>query len=297
MVSVGSGDFTYDVIPDWGVLPDGFEWGLLGAVTVDADDRVYVFSRSDHPLMVFERDGTYVKTIGEGQFSDGHGMCFDPSGDLLLVDRGPHVVMKFTTDGERLMELGQRDEPSDSGYDEETRLVARAAGPFNYPTDVACSSTGGFYVSDGDRNASVHKFADDGTLQFSWGKPGTGPGEFRDVHSVWEAKGRVYIADRENHRIQIFSPDGEFINQWTGFSQPADIYVDENDVMYVAELAGRVTLLTLDGTVVQRFGSPDDRVREPGKFVGPHGIWADRHGDFYVAEVFAGKRVQKFVRK
>lgn len=297
MVSVGSGDYAYDVIPDWGALPAGFEWGLLGAVSVDADDRVYVFSRSEHPLMVFERDGTYVRTIGEGIFQDGHGMCFDANGDILVADRGPQVVMKFSPDGEKLMELGQRDEPSDTGYTDENRTVLRAAGPFNYPTDVACSTSGDFYVSDGDRNARVHKFSADGRLLFSWGGPGSEPGEFKDVHSVWEAKGRVYVADRENHRIQIFSPDGDFIDTWTGFVQPADIYVDDNDVMYVAELAGRVSLLTLDGTVIDRFGSPEERVREPGKFVGPHGIWADRHGDFYVAEVFAGKRVQKFVRK
>src|SRR5436853_6752435 len=84
MVSVGSGDYAYDVVADWGKLPDGFEWGLLGAVAVDADDRVYVFSRGDHPLMVFERDGTYLHTIGEGVFRDGHGMCFDADGNILL---------------------------------------------------------------------------------------------------------------------------------------------------------------------------------------------------------------------
>ena len=297
MVSVGSGEYSYDVIADWGSLPDGFEWGLLGAVSVDATDRVYVFSRGEHPLMVFERDGTYLRTIGEGVFRDGHGMCFDANGDILLADRGPHVVMKFDRDGQKLMEIGQRDEPSDTGYTRENRTVLRPAGPFNLPTDVTCAASGGFYVSDGDGNARVHEFSPDGQLLFSWGSPGTGPGEFRDVHSVWEAKGRVYVADRENHRIQIFSPDGDFVDEWTGFVQPADIYVDDNDIMYVAELAGRVSLLTLDGTVIARFGSPDERVREPGKFVGPHGIWADRHGDFYVAEVFAGQRVQKFVRK
>ena len=242
MVSVGSGDYAYDVVADWGKLPDGFEWGLLGAVAVDADDRVYVFSRGDHPLMVFERDGTYLHTIGEGVFRDGHGMCFDADGNILLVDRGPHVVMKFSPDGQKLMELGQRDEPSDTGYTDENRTVLRPAGPFNFPTDVSCSPSGDFYVSDGDRNARVHKFSADGRLLFSWGGPGEGPGEFRDVHSVWEAKGRVYVADRENHRIQVFSPEGEFIDMWTGFVQPADIYVDENDVMYVAELAGRVSL-------------------------------------------------------
>jgi sugar lactone lactonase YvrE len=297
MVSVGSGDFSYEVIPDWGALPDGFEWGLLGAVGVDVDDHVYVFSRSEHPLMVFERDGRHLYSFGGGVLRDGHGLCFDPDGNLLLVDRGPHVVMKFTTDGEQLMEIGARDQPSDTGATDEHRTVLRAAGPFNYPTDASCLPNGDFFVSDGDRNARVHKFSADGQLLFSWGSPGERPGEFNDPHSVWVHKQRVYVADRENHRIQTFSLDGEFVDAWTGFVQPADIYVDDNDIMYVAELSGRVSLVSLEGEVIARFGSPDDRVREPGKFVGPHGIWADSHGDFYVAEVFAGKRVQKFIRK
>lgn len=298
MPSVGTGDYSYEVLDSWGALPEGFQWGQIGAVNVDAQDRVYVFTRTDHPLMVFERDGRYVRTLGEGVIRDAHGLCLDPHGDIFLVDRAAHVVMKFTRDGEKLFELGNRDQPSDTGWTTENRTVLRADGPFNYPTDVAFSANGDFYVSDGYRNARVHKFSGDGHLLFSWGEPGRErPGEFNLVHSVWEARGRLYVADRENNRIQLFTPGGEFIEMWTGFVQPADIYVDENDMMYVAELSGRVSLLTLDGTVVARFGSPEDRVPEPGKFVAPHGIWADRHGDFYVSEVLQGQRIQKFVRR
>lgn len=298
MASVGSGDFSYEVLDTWGSLPAGFQWGQIGAVKGDSDDRVYVFTRTDHPLMVFERDGRYVGSLGEGVIRDAHGLCLDPHGDLFLVDRAAHVVLKVTREGETLFELGNRDQPSDTGWTLEDRTVLRAAGPFNYPTDVAFSANGDFYVSDGYRNARVHKFSSDGRLLFSWGEPGrTRPGEFNLVHSVWEVRGRVYVADRENHRIQVFTPEGEFIELWTGFVQPADIYVDQNDIMYVAELSGRVTLLTLDGTVITRFGSPDERVAEPGKFVAPHGIWADQHGDFYVSEVLQGQRIQKFVKR
>ena len=175
--------------------------------------------------------------------------------------------------------------------------MLRAGRPFHHPTDIALSASGDFYVSDGYRNCRVHKYSSDGTLLFSWGEPGNGPGQFNLPHSVWEAKGKVYVADRENNRIQVFTPNAEHLETWDGFLQPCDIYVDENDLMHVAELQGRVTLVGLDGTVVARLGGPDQRVAEPGKFVAPHGIWADQHKDFYVSEVLQAQRIQKFIRK
>jgi DNA-binding beta-propeller fold protein YncE len=296
-ISVGNDSFTYEVAEGWGELPEGYEWGQIGAVSVDGQDRVHLFTRTDHPLMIFDRDGHFEKSTGEGIIKDAHGLCLDAEGNRFMVDRAAQVAMKFTADGQKLFELGNRDQPSDTGYTEENRTVLRAAGPFHHPTDVALSASGDFYVSDGYRNARVHKFSADGTFLFSWGEPGTGPGQFRLVHSVWEARGRVYVADRENNRIQVFTPQGEYLEMWTDFLQPCDIYVDDNEIMYVAELQGRVTLLSLDGTVLTRIGNPEQRTAEPGKFVGPHGIWADQHGDFYVSEVLTGQRVQKFIRK
>jgi len=216
---------------------------------------------------------------------------------LLLVDRGAQVTLRCAPDGRTLLEVGNRDKPSDTGYTEENPTVLRAAGPFNVPTDVAMSASGDFYVSDGYRNARVHKFSADGRLLLSWGEPGTGPGQFNLPHSVWEAKGRVYVADRQNDRIQVFTPEGQFLDMWTGFARPTKIFVDENDIMYLAELSGRVSILGIDGRILLQIGSPDDRDRVPGKFISPHGIWADSHGDFYVTETTTGQRVQKFARK
>ena len=116
-------------------------------------------------------------------------------------------------------------------------------------------------------------------------------------HGVWEAKGRIYVADRQNNRIQIFTPEGKYLDKWEGFIQPCKIFVDAHDIMYVSELQGRISILDLKGKVLARWGSPDDRQREPGKFLSPHGIWADKHGDFYVSEVETGQRIQKFLRK
>lgn len=296
-ITLGSGSFTYEVDATWGKLPEGFRWGQIASVAVDAHDCVYIYTRTEHPLMVFDADGNFLRSWGEGLFVDPHGICLDEEGNLFLVDREAQVAMKFTADGRKVFELGTRGQPSDTGYTAETRRVLRAAGPFHHPTDIALSATGEFYVSDGYRNARVHKFAPDGTLLFSWGEPGDGPGQFHLPHSVWEAKGRVYVADRQNNRIQVFTPEGHFLDAWPGFLQPCDIFVDANDIMYVAELQGRVSILTLEGTPIARFGSPEERSPEPGRFVAPHGIWADRHGNFYVSEVLQGQRVQKFIRR
>jgi hypothetical protein len=239
--------------------------------------------------------GKLLHSWGQGIFEDAHGICIAPDDSVYLVDRTPQIVLQFTNDGRHLLTLGNRDQPSDTGYTDETREVKYPGPPFHNPTDVAMSLNGDFYVSDGYRNCRVHKYSSDGTLLFSWGKPGKGPGEFNLVHSVWEHKGKVYVADRQNGRIQIFTPKGDYLSEWPGFDQPCKIYVDKHDVMYVAELGDRVSVLDLQGNVLCRLGA--ERSHEPGKFWGPHGIWSDSEGSIYVAEVLEGARLQKFARK
>jgi NHL repeat-containing protein len=295
-VRVGNDAVRYEVHDHWGELPPGFRWGEAAAVCVQDDDRVLVFTRTEHPLMVFDRDGHFEASLSPESVVDPHGICLDREGNRFLVDRAGHAVVKVRPDGSELFEVGARGQPSDTGWTPEERTVHRAAGPFNWPTDVAMSSDGSFYVSDGYRNARVHKFASDGAYLFSWGEPGDGPGQFNLVHSVWEHAGIVYVADRQNHRIQLFAPSGAYLDEWRGFVQPTDIFIDPNGLVYVSELGGRVTLLDLEGRIVARIGSPDDRAREPGRFISPHGIWADRHGDFYVTETTTGQRIQKFQR-
>ncbi len=294
---VGSGDFTYEVAEGWGELPDGMEWGQIGSVNTDSQDRVHVFTRTTNPVMVFDRDGKFLSTWGSDEFVDAHGMNTDADDNQYFVDRSLQVAMKFTRDRKKVFEIGNRGQPSDTGYTDENREVLRPAGPFHHPTDIALSASGGFYVSDGYRNCRVHKFADDGALEYSWGEPGDGPGQFNLVHSVWEAEGKVFVADRQNHRIQVFTPQGEYLDEWGGFIQPCKLFVDSNNIMYVAELQSRVTILDLSGNVLAQLGDPEYRKPEPGQFIGPHGVWVDSHGDLYVCEVLMGQRIQKFLRK
>jgi DNA-binding beta-propeller fold protein YncE len=292
---IDAGERQYELVEDWGQLPRGWIWGQVGAVGVDSRDRVHVFTRTNHPYMIFDQSGRLEWSWGQEIFEDAHGICVAPDDNVYLVDRNPQLVFKFTNDGRHLLSLGKRYQHSDTGYTDENRKVTHAGPPFHHPTDVGVSPTGEFYVSDGYRNCRVHKYAPDGTLLLSWGEPGDGPGQMELVHSVWEHHGKVYVADRANNRIQIFTSEGEFLDMWTGFGHPTKIYVDRHDVMYVAELDDRVTILDLDGNILGRWGG--ERTHEPGLFWGPHGIWADSQGDLYVAEVLEGARLQKFARR
>ena len=295
-MAVGAGKFTYEVVQGWGKLPQGWEWDQVPSVAVDSQDRVYVFNRGAHPMMVFDREGNLLASWGEGMFNRPHSVYIDKNDNLFLVDDRAHVAMKFTLEGELLMTMGNRDQPSDTGVPEGTpssEPVKQAAGPFNRPTDIATSASGELYVSDGYRNARVHKFSADGQLLFSWGEPGHGPGQFNLPHSVWEASnGRVYVADRANNRIQVFTPQGEYLETWPGFLHPNDIFVDNDDIMYVVEMDCRVSICSLDGTVLARWGG-EPLFTQP---YGPHGIWADSHGDLYIGENH-NRRFRKFVRK
>jgi NHL repeat len=319
-IVIDAGERQYELVHGWGQLPDGWIWGQVGAVAIDSHDNVHVFTRAEHPYLVFDASGRLIDSWGEGIFEDAHGLCVTPDDTLYFVDRNPQIVLKFNSQGKHRLTLGKRHQPSDTGYTQEKREpagplasgggmpvlngVQHAGPPFHHPTDVSVAPSGAIYVSDGYRNSRVHKYAADGTLQKSWGEPGHArdlrntrdkPGFFHTVHSVWEHADRVYVADRENNRIQIFTPDGEYLDMWTGFERPTKLFVGSDNVMYVAELEDRVSIVDLEGNLLGRFGS--ERSHDPGKFWGPHGIWTDSVGDLYVAEVLEGARLQKFARK
>lgn len=290
------GSHRYELEPGWGKLPEGYEFHQVAGVAVDAQDRVYVFNRSSHQLMVFDRAGNLVRVWGQ-KFTLPHGIHIGPDGNIYLVDTASHVVLKYTPNERLLLTLGTRDAPSDTGYTQEERKVKRAAGPFHRPTGVVVNGNGDIFVSDGYGNCRVHKFDARGTLLTSWGRPGTvRPGEFNLPHGIGlDAQGRLLVCDRENHRIQVFSQDGDYVAMWTGFRQPTDVVTGPDGTVYVPELQSRVTIVDGAGKVLARWGEEDSH--EPGKFASPHGIALDSHGDVYVGEVLEGKRIQKFVRR
>lgn len=294
MATVGTGKYTYELVDDWARLPQGWVLGQTGIVT-DSRDRVYLFNRSDHPLIVLDADGNYYTSWGEGVLSSAHGMFIDQQENIYLPVMNSHVVLKYSSSGNLLMTLGTWDQPSATGWSGNYRdPVKQAAGPFHRPTDVAISPSGDIYISDGYGNARVHRFTADGELQMSWGMPGkTAPGEFHVPHGVWvHTDGRVLVADRENNRVQIFSPQGEFLTQWTDLARPCDIYIDAAGAVYVPELDGLITILSLDGKILARWTSPTGT----GDGDGGHAVWLDSRGDIYINQNQEGRRLLKYRR-
>ncbi len=313
-MSYGKGKYTYELVDGWAKCPEGFSFFDVCGLSIDSQDRVYVLSRSAHPVMVFDREGNLLTSWGEGFFKRAHGTCVGPDGAVYCTDDKDHTVRKFTPEGNLLQVLGSKDQPSDTGYVQQPRLaeslatIRRGGPPFNRPTGVALSSSGEIYVSDGYGNARVHKFTPDGTLLFSWGEPGNALGQFRLPHFIWvDKQERVWVVDRENNRIQIFNAQGEFLSQWTDLSRPTDIFIDDEETVYVSELSPRrgVSIFTIDGKLLARWSSQQEEDKETALFLAPHAIAVDSRGDLYVGEVSVtyaridrGPRtVQKFARR
>src|SRR5262249_5479221 len=149
-------------------------------------------------------------------FKRAHGIFIGPDDAVYCIDDFDHTFRKFTTDGKLLMTLGTSGKPSDTGATSiDFRTIRHSGPPFHYPTDLALAPDGSLYVSDGYGNARIHKFSPDGRLLFSWGEPGDGPGQFRVPHGIAvDRQGFVYVADRENSRVQIFAPDGKYLSEW-----------------------------------------------------------------------------------
>ncbi|MBI2555000.1 MAG: hypothetical protein HYV92_11460 [Candidatus Rokubacteria bacterium] len=274
-----------------GRLPEGWRYVEAAGVAVDSKDHVYVFNRGEHPVIVFDREGNFLRSWGEGLVGRAHGITIGPDDEVWLTDDGNHTIRKFTSEGKLLLTIGDPDKPA----------TLQSGKPFNRPTHVALSPlTGDLFISDGYGNSRVHKYDPKGRHLFSWGEPGTDPGCFNLPHNIaTDAEGLVYVADRENHRVQIFDGEGRYLAQLNNLHRPCGLLIDrrEGGAIYVGELGsdlavnqsvpnlgGRVSILSLKGDLLGRVG---DRFRgeKPGQFVAPHGVVTDSRGDLYVAEV------------
>ena len=292
-VILGEGKYQYRLSgKDWGELPNGWTYKEATSVAVDHSDNIWIFNRGTCPVIVMDPTGKIINTWGEGLFSNPHSVTVAPDGNIFLVDNGDSTVRKYTPEGELLMMLGTPNEPA-----------PKMSGiPFNRPTKVAIDpNNGDIYVTDGYSNARVHKYTQEGKLLFSWGESGTNEGQFNIVHDIAiDSEGWLYIADRENHRIQIFDSNGKYETQFGNLSRAAALSIKKEgstDVIYVGEyfcgigtndigtdLGPRVSLLNTKGEIIARVGK-ESYGEQAGRFFSPHGIAVDSKGNIYVAEV------------
>jgi hypothetical protein len=287
---LGQGELRYEVAGDWGGLPDGWALNDVAAVAVDGKDRVYVFNRGAHPMIVLDREGKFLRSWGEGVFTRAHGLHIGPDDNLYCTDDGDHTVRKCTPEGKVLLAIGIPGKPAPYMQGE----------PFNRCTHTALSPRGDIYVSDGYGNARVHKFSPDGKLLHSWGEPGCDPGQFNIPHNIWaDEQGWVYVADRENHRVQVFNGEGRYETQWNNLHRPCALCAEagRNGRFFVGELGPtmpvnrdmpnlgpRITVVSHEGKLISRVGTLPAGTKLD-QFVAPHGLALDSRGDLYVGEV------------
>ena len=257
------GERRYAIHRKWARPKKGF--GFLSDLAVDREGRVHVAQRgTDRPVVVFDRDGREVGSWGEGVLAEPHYINATSDGGMLVADRDAHQVLRFDRDGQVVTALGRRHWPS-------------LGAPFNHPTAAAEAPDGEIFVADGYGNSSVHRFAADGRLIRTWGRPGHGAGDFTTPHAIALDKlGRVLVADRENNRVQVFDHEGNFLAGWGDFYHPMQIWIDDRDLVFVTDQIPRISLLTLDGMLVGRCR---------GAINGAHGLSGDADGNLYLSEL------------
>lgn len=287
----------------WAKLPAGVAWGGVISVDSASNGDVWVFHRSDPPLLRFDPSGTVVKSFGTGLFAQAHGMALDRDGNVWVTDAQTkdgkgQQVFKFSPEGKVLMTLGK------------AGVTGEGPDTFSGPADVVVAQNGDVFVADGHiANSTVGrvvKFSKDGTFIKAWGKRGKGPGEFDTPHAIaMDSRGRIFVADRGNNRIQIFDQDGRFLDQWKQFGRPSGVFVDRSDTIYVADSQSNAALnpgfargirigRARDGvvTALLPFVEPDP---DKNNNAGWEGVAADAKGNLYAAEVTT-ETLRKFTR-
>jgi DNA-binding beta-propeller fold protein YncE len=277
----------YRAVPDWLKLPNGMTLGACSGVAVDAQDHVWIFHRGRNPVIEVDRDGRFVQAWANVQVGSAHALRAAPDGTLWGVDVKQHQVVHYDRQGRVLQRLGDpQGRPGDN--------ASRAA--FNQPTAIAFGADGALFITDGYGNSRVVEFNRAGQYVRQWGSKGAGDGQFDIVHDiVVDARGLLYVADRNNQRVQIFDQRGKFLGKWTaGVGSPWGLhYARAENAFYLCDgVNNRVLKLDANGRVVGALGAPG---AAPGQFQLPHYLALDSAGAIYVAEV-RNQRVQKFVK-
>lgn len=296
----------YEVDPHWPQKPADFEWKAMPGVAVDRKDQVWAFTRSTPPVQVYSSDGRLVRAWGQDTIKTAHHIKIDRDENIWIADIGNHVVRKFNPAGQVLMTLGTVGEP---GADE---------SHLNQPTDMAIAANGDVFVSDGYGNNRVVQFNARGKFVRQWGSLGTGPNQFSLPHAIAiDSAGRLYVADRNNVRVQVFDQRGKLLDSWRNLIVPWGFWVTPNDEIWVCGASPMtwrddpaypgaplscppkdqiLMRFNTQGKLLQLWTIPKgvDKHEQPGDVNWIHAMAVDSSGNIYVADII-GQRVQKFI--
>src|SRR5438477_7331918 len=229
---------NYEPVPEFFQLPGGEHFVEVAVVAVNSKGHIFVFHRGKHPLMEFDANGKYLRSIADDLFVTAHTVRVDGEDNIWTTDVGSHVVLKLSPEGRILLSLGRMRTPGDDVLH------------FNQPTDVAFDREGNIYVADGEGNSRVLKFNKFGNPVGGWGMKGSGTGQFDLPHSIAIDGDLVYVGDRENARIQIFDLNGRYLREWK-LGHPFGLFIAPDHFIYMSDaIAGRLLKIARDGKVV-----------------------------------------------
>jgi DNA-binding beta-propeller fold protein YncE len=271
----------WEVLSSWGNLPAGMTWGGATQASATPEGNVVIFRRAVPAFFVVSPDGKLVKSFGDTKYRAAHGVRVGRDGFIWATDNADNFVQKISPDGRILLTLGKAGTTGDN----DSREL------FDGPADVFIATNGDIFVADGYRNSRVVQFSKDGKfVRKIGGVKGSEPGQFNIPHSVVvDSRGRIIVADVENSRIQVFDPNGKFLEQWTGFSSKprGSMYITPDDTLYISHVDSESITVMKDGKVIESI---------TGLGLRPHGVTMDRQGALYVTGPLT-MMVHKVVRK
>jgi len=292
----------YELDPRWPERPADVQWGDMSGIAVSDKDEIYLFTRANPPIQVYDRHGKFLRAFGQGLIGSAHYIRLDAQGNVWVADVKDHVVLQLTPEGKLLRTLGTRGEP---GCDQTH---------FDKPTDMAITPDGQVFVADGYGNSRIVHFDKQGKFVKQWGKLGIGPGEFSLPHSIAiDSQGRLYVCDRNNARVQVFDQQGKLLDEWRNLLVPWGVWVTKNDEIWVcgsSPMAWRQTdeLLSCPpkdqvlmkfspaGKLLQLWTLPYGKEGDtrPGEVSWLHAVAVDSQGCLYVGDI-KGQKAQKLV--
>lgn len=282
----------YQAVETGLTLPDGIKLGASSSVAFDAQGHMWVFNRGEHPLMEFDGQGKYLRSMGEGMYNRAHGMRIAPDGGIWTTDVQGHTVRKMNTKGEVLITLGTRGQPGVWDEAANTRLLYE-------PADIGFAPNGDVFVVQGHGRGDgrVLRFDKTGKFITSWGGKGSAPGQFDQPHSIIvNAQNQVLVGDRENRRVQVFDMDGKFITSWKFNGLPCGLLIGPDRQLYLATgFSGQILRLDSNGKAVAMMGQPG-----PGPTLGnfgeAHYMAIAPNSDIYVADTI-NATLHRFAKK